>query len=79
MIPRITPRDMQFQPLEAKVEDTTVTAEASVDGKEKVTSRVENTHEGHCPICGVQLSPTEANGNVVLFCQTHNIVMPIRD
>ena len=77
-IQRIIPRVMQAQPhSETTVAKTTVTVGA--DGKEKVTSRVENINEGQCPICGTQLRPTEAKGNTVLYCPAHNIVMPVRD
>lgn len=72
-IERIIPKIMQAQPV-TSTEVSSVNAEGL-----KVTSRVENINEGHCPICGTQLSPTEANGNIVLYCAAHNIVMPVRD
>ena len=55
------------------------TAGGSTDGKLKVTSRVENTVEGVCPICQTALRPTFANGHRVLYCPSHNVVMPTRD
>lgn len=73
-ITRVIPKDMQQQ----STKPASVEASA-IEDKLKVTSRVENVNEGYCPICGNQLQPTEANGNTVLFCANHNIVMPCRD
>jgi hypothetical protein len=74
-IERITPQGMQAN--SPTVEESS--SKESFSGKEKVESRVENTREGYCPVCNVQMSPSEANGNSVLACFSHGIVMPVRD
>jgi hypothetical protein len=45
----------------------------------KVTARFENTKEGLCPVCQVQMARSVANGHEVLYCADHSLVMPIRD
>lgn len=75
--PKIMQAQIQPQPEAGAEKEISGTSQ---DGKgEKVLSRVENTHEGFCPICDTQMSATEANGNPVLYCAAHNIVMPLRD
>lgn len=68
---RITPSLMKANPEEQKTE-------AGAAAKPE-TARAENTAEGHCPICGMQMRALIAGEHPVLACTEHNIVMPMRD
>jgi hypothetical protein len=72
-VKRISPKILEDSKAMSAV-STSVTA-----GKVSETARVSNNIDGECPICHKQLQPTMANGNPVLACLQHAIVMPTRD